>query len=234
MRAQDAPPPLHVGIIMDGNGRWARQRGKLRSQGHLEGLKAAKRVVKAASELGLKFLSLYTFSTENWSRSEREISYLMRLVKTHLKKEYDFYRDHRIRVVHSGDLQRLPQDVIKVIRSVGEQTAAHDGLILNLAINYGGRDEIVRAVNRFLASAGSGSRLTEAALRQNLDHPEIPDPDLVIRKGGEFRISNFLLWEIAYTELYYSATLWPDWGAEELAEAIKSFRSRDRRFGGVQ
>ena len=148
--------PRHVGVIMDGNGRWARARGLSRTQGHQEGLEAAKRVVKAASDLGLRFLSLFTFSTENWRRTEKEVSYLMFLICTHLRKEYDFYRENQIHVVHSGDLGRLPEDVRREIDTVTRDTAGFGGLTVNLAINYGGRDEIVRAVNRLLADGAPG------------------------------------------------------------------------------
>lgn len=224
--------PVHVGIIMDGNRRWAEQNGKTSNQGHSEGLEAAKRVVKAASNTGIKYLSFYAFSTENWRRTEREVAYLMFLIKNHLKKEYDFYRENSIRVVHSGDLQRLPKDVQAEIASVTADTAHFPGLTLNLAINYGGRDEIARAVNRALA-AGVG-KITEADIRRHLDQPDIPDPDLVIRTGGESRISNFLLWELAYAELFFSTKLWPDWDEQELKAAIEQYQKRERRFGGTR
>lgn len=226
--------PIHVGIIMDGNGRWAAQRRKHRSKGHLEGLKAAKRVVKAASEAGIMYLTLYVFSTENWKRAEKEVSYLMRLIKTHLKKEYDFYRENHIRVVHSGDLQRLPQDVIKEIFRVTADTAHFDGLTLNLAINYGGRDEILRAVNRMLENRFVPSPVAEDDIKHHLDRPEIPDPDLIIRTGGEYRISNFLLWQLAYSELYFSSKLWPDWEGSDLVQAVNEYQQRERKFGAVQ
>ncbi len=236
MSEHDVPAklPCHIAIIMDGNGRWAQQRGKHRHQGHLEGLKAAKRVVGAASEVGIKYLTLYTFSTENWKRAESEISYLMFLVKSHLKKEYNFYRKNKIRVVHSGDLRRLPEDVIKEIRKVADDTSGFDGLTLNLAINYGGRDEIIRALNKLLSEKTASLSISEEDVRKHLDHPELPDPDLIIRTGGEYRLSNFLLWELAYSELYFSSKLWPDWAGDDLIEAIKEFQRRERRFGARQ
>jgi undecaprenyl diphosphate synthase len=229
--------PQHIGIIMDGNGRWAKKRGKSRTYGHREGLKAAKRVVRAASKLGLKYLSLFAFSTENWKRTAREVSYLMLLIKTHLKKEFDFYRANRIRVVHSGDLNGLPSEIVKEIQNITEETASFGGLKVNLAINYGGRNEIIRAVGRWLEteSHNGGSikdlELTESILGKHLDQPEIPDPDLIIRTSGEQRISNFLLWESSYAELYFSSKCWPDWGEEELTEAILCYQNRERRFG---
>ena len=224
--------PRHVGIIMDGNGRWARERGRPRSEGHLEGLTAAKRVTAAAADLGIRWLTLYTFSTENWSRAEEEVSYLMFLIRTHLKREFDFYRRNRIRILHAGDLERLPADVVKEIRSAMADTAGFDGLTVVLAINYGGRDEIVRAVRR-AAAAGDAARMTEETLRANLDLPEVPDPDLVIRTGAELRHSNFLLWQAAYAELYFSPRLWPDWDRADLAAALEDYARRSRRFGGA-
>jgi len=225
------PLPRHIGIIMDGNGRWAQKRGRPRSEGHLEGVKAAKRVVAAASELGLAFLSLYTFSTENWNRAKEEVSYLMGLIGLYLKKEYDFYRRNRIRIVHSGDLERLPADIAREIQEVTRDTAAFEGLTVNLTINYGGRDEILRAFHRHQTN-GSRGPLTEDSFRQYLDHPELPDPDLIIRTANEHRLSNFLLWESAYAELYFSPKLWPDWEGADLRQAVAEYTHRTRTFGG--
>jgi undecaprenyl diphosphate synthase len=217
---------------MDGNGRWATARGKPRSEGHLEGVKAAKRVVSAAVEAGLSFLSLYTFSTENWTRAEEEVSYLMFLVRSYLRKEYDFYRQHGIRIVHSGNTATLPRDIVQEIQNVTRDTADYRGLTVNLSINYGGRDEIIRAVRRHL-DQGSGEPLTEAALRRHLDQPQLPDPDLIIRTANELRLSNFLLWESAYSELYFSPKLWPDWDKADLFDALDDYSHRSRRFGGA-
>ena len=225
--------PRHVGIIMDGNGRWARLRGKPRTEGHLEGGKAAKRVVAAAASAGLRYLSLYVFSTENWARAEEEVSFLMVLIRSNLKKEYDFYRRNGIRIVHSGDLEKLPAEIVKEIGEVTRDTAHFTGLTLNLSINYGGRDEIIRAFRRCLAEGGAES-LAEATFHRYLDHPEIPDPDLVIRSGNEHRLSNFLLWESAYAELYFSPKLWPDWDGSDLFAALADYGQRSRRFGGAQ
>ncbi len=218
---------------MDGNGRWAQKKGRPRSEGHLEGVKAAKRVVAAASELGLAFLSLYTFSTENWNRAREEVSYLMGLIGLYLKKEYDFYRRNRIRIVHSGDMQRLPAEIAREIQDVTRDTAGFEGLTVNLTINYGGRDEIIRAFHRHLAN-GSHGPLTEEGFRQYLDHPELPDPDLIIRTANEQRLSNFLLWESAYAELYFSPKLWPDWDGSDLRAALAEYARRTRTFGGSQ
>jgi undecaprenyl diphosphate synthase len=223
--------PHHVGIIMDGNGRWAMERGKPRTEGHLEGARAAKRVVKAAAEIGLRYLTLYTFSTENWSRAEAEVSYLMFLIRTNLRSECDFYRNNGIRLVHSGDLSKLPASIVEEIRAAVEDTARYSGLTVNLAINYGGRGEIMRAFHRAIERGGNGN-LTEESFRAFLDRPEIPDPDLIIRSGNEQRLSNFLLWESAYAELYFSRKLWPDWGGGDLVEALSDYLRRSRRFGG--
>ncbi len=225
--------PAHVGIIMDGNGRWAKNRGQIRSVGHKEGLNAAKAVVKAASDMGLGYLSLYVFSTENWKRTEDEISFLMVLIKSYLKKEYQFYKDNSIRVVHSGDLSRLPADIQKEINTVMEQTSHFTGLTVNLLINYGGMDEIVRSANRFIAEH-PGKAVTQEIISSHLDHSDLPPVDLIIRTGGEKRISNFLIWQSAYAELYFSDKLWPDWSGSDLEEAIDSFNKRDRRYGGVK
>lgn len=225
--------PLHVAFIMDGNGRWAKQRGKIRTAGHREGLEAAKRIVKAASDMGIKYVTLYTFSTENWKRTEEEVSFLMKLISQHLKREMDFYRANKIRVVHSGDLSGLPEFVQNEIISVVESTAMFTGTAVNLAINYGGRDEIVRAVNRWLVKRADDSMLTEEILAAGLDSPDFPDPDLIVRTAGEQRLSNFLNWQCAYSEFYYSTKNWPDWSAGDLEEAVSGYQKRNRNFGGT-
>ena len=222
--------PRHIGIIMDGNGRWARRQGLFRSQGHLEGLKAAKRIVKAASDLGLPYLTLYTFSTENWKRTVEEVGFLMGLVKQYLREEMDFSRENRIRVRHAGNREGLPKDILEEIDNTCDQTKAFDGTQVILALNYGGRDEIVRAVNKIIAG---NETITEKSISQYLDNPDVPDPDLIIRTAGEFRTSNFLLWESAYSEYYISDKLWPDWDREDLEKSITSYRNRERRFGAV-
>ena len=233
----DGPLPVHVGIIMDGNGRWAQNRNAPRTAGHREGLNAAKAVVRAASEIGLKYITLYAFSTENWKRAEEEVSFLMRLIAQFLKKEYDFYRENNLKVTHSGDIDSLPKFVQKEIRDALNDTANYDGTVVNLAINYGGRNEIVRAVDRWLASKPAGNyaagEFTENTLEKFLDRPEIPHPDLIIRTGGEKRLSNFLLWESAYSEYYFSEKLWPDFGPEDLLAALEEFHHRIRKYGGT-
>ncbi|MEI8092803.1 MAG: polyprenyl diphosphate synthase [Spirochaetales bacterium] len=230
MALATASVPVHLGIIMDGNGRWAAGRKIPRSEGHKEGLKVAKAITKAASDLGIRYLSLYVFSTENWKRAEQEVSFLMFLLKTHLLREWDFYRENRIRVVHSGDSEGLPTEVQQDLHQVVNDTAAFEGLTVNLAINYGGQDEILRAVRRW-ASEPVRSELTAATFSSFLDQA-LPPVDLVIRTAGELRLSNFLLWESAYAELVFSEKLWPDWTAEDLIAAVSEYRGRNRRFGG--
>ena len=225
--------PVHVGIIMDGNGRWAKQRGLARTQGHLEGLSAAKRVVKAASEMGIKYLTLYAFSTENWKRTAEEVGFIMGLIKQYLRAEFDFSQKNKIRVRHTGDMTGLPKDIQKEITDTIRDSSGFDGLQVVLALNYGGRDEITRAFRKFAADGKDISKLREEDICAYLDNPDIPDPDLIIRSAGEYRTSNFLLWEGAYSELYISKKFWPDWDKEDLEAAIEDYMGRDRRFGGV-
>lgn len=224
--------PKHVGIIMDGNGRWATARGWDRTKGHLEGLKAARRVTKAASDAGVSYLSLYVFSTENWKRSTDEVGFLMGLVALHLEKELDFYRQLGLRVVHSGDREALPDEVRRTLGRVMAQTAHHTGMTVNLVLNHGGRDEIVRAVNRW-AQSNPDSPLTAAGLETYLDVPDLPPLDLMVRTGGEIRLSNFLLWQAAYAEFVFTDTLWPDFQEADLNDALGEFARRGRRFGGL-
>jgi len=219
--------PRHVGIIMDGNGRWAEQRGMIRTQGHLEGLKAAKRIVKAASDMGIQYLTLYAFSTENWKRAASEVGFIMDLIKQYLRNEIAFYRENRIRIRHAGDAAGLPSDIARELANAAIDTDGFDGMQVILAINYGGRDEIVRALRRFAESKDMAA-ITGEDITACLDNP-----DLIIRSAGEYRLSNFLLWEGAYAELYVSAKFWPDWTGDDLAKAIEEYRSRDRRFGGI-
>ncbi|TVR67597.1 MAG: di-trans,poly-cis-decaprenylcistransferase [Spirochaetaceae bacterium] len=233
----EAPPPRHIGIIMDGNGRWATSRGLRRTRGHREGIEAAKRVVLAAIAERVPCLSLYAFSTENWRRAEEEVSFIMALVARNLRDQYDFYRENHVRVRHSGNLEGLPEDVQQEIAIVTEETRGNKAITVNLAVNYGGRDEIARSVSRILASRTESALLspvTAEEIENYLDLPDLPDPDLIIRTGGEHRLSNFLLWESAYSELYFSDRLWPDWCDEDLQAAIADFKRRKRNFGGMR
>lgn len=225
--------PAHIGIIMDGNGRWAKKRGLPRSQGHLEGLKAAKRIVKAAADRGVRFVTLYVFSTENWKRATDEVGFLMGLINKYLLAEFDFYRENGIRIRHAGDVSGLSPDIAEGLRNAIAETAENRRLTVVLAVNYGGRDEIVRAARRALADGFDDKSLDEKALDARMDNPDIPDPDLIIRTASELRTSNFLLWEAAYAEYYFSDALWPDWDSGNLDEALAAFSRRDRRFGGV-
>jgi undecaprenyl diphosphate synthase len=221
---------------MDGNGRWAQSRGLPRTQGHFEGLKAAKRIVKAASDLGIRYLTLYVFSTENWKRAGEEVGFIMALIKKYLRGELDFYRENRIRIRHTGDRGGLSQDIAEEIRKAEADTGGFEGMQVILALNYGGRDEIVRALRRLAAVPGglfSEDVITEESIRARLDNPDVPDPDLIIRTAGEFRTSNFLLWEGAYAEYVISPKFWPDFTGQDLALAVDTYRNRDRRFGGI-
>ena len=217
---------------MDGNGRWAQRRGLIRTQGHLEGLKTAKKIVKTAAETGISFLTLYAFSTENWKRSAEEVGFIMTLIKQYLGAELDFYRENHIRIRHTGDPEGLPQDIRNELDQACRETSGFPGLQVILALNYGGRDEIVRAVKQAIKN---GITLPdEADISAHLDNPDVPNPDLIIRTAGEFRTSNFLIWEGAYAEYYISDKLWPDWESEDLINAVEEYNNRDRRFGGLK
>lgn len=221
--------PKHIGIIMDGNGRWASQQGRPRTEGHLEGVKTTKKIVKKAAELGVGCVSLYVFSTENWRRTQEEVGFLMRLITKHLRDEYSFYRENKIRVVHSGDLAELPEDVQHEIAGVEKDTARFtEGLVVNLLINYGGRAEILRSVERLIKA---GDEINEQSISRCLDQPTLPELDLVIRTAGELRLSNFMIWQASYAEYYFIDKLWPDFSTVDLELAIAEFLRRHRRFG---
>ena len=228
-----AAVPAHIGIIMDGNGRWARQRNLPRTSGHKEGLNVAKDIVKAAAEIGVKYVTLYTFSTENWKRAQEEVGFLMNLIKGHLHAEFQFYKENGIRVKHLGDLSGLPEDVQKEIICVQEETAAFTGLTVVLAINYGGRNEIVRGIQKLISINPDVNKITEEVVSKSFDIEDLPDVDLLIRTGGELRLSNFLLWHAAYAEFIFTKTLWPDYNKDEFYTDIEEFQNRTRRFGGV-
>lgn len=225
--------PVHVGIIMDGNGRWAKKRNLLRTNGHTEGLKRAKEIAQAACDIGLKFLTFYVFSTENWKRTEQEVGFLMNLIHSYLLKEFDFCRHNNVRVRMIGDKSRLPESVRADIDKIEKDTENLTGLTICLAINYGGRDELVRGIKRLIESKASPASITEQSVSESLDVPELPDADLIIRTGGEKRLSNFLLWHSAYTELLFSDVLWPDYSKEAFFHDIAEFQKRTRKFGAV-
>ena len=225
--------PEHIAIIMDGNGRWAKKRGMPRTAGHKEGLTSAKKIVKAAAQLGIKYVTLYTFSTENWKRAQEEVGFLMNLIKSHLRAEFEFYKKNGIRIKQIGDLTGLPEDVQKEIINAEKDTEHFSGTTCILAINYGGRDEIVRAVRKIINQNKKSEEITEELISSSLDTGDIPAVDLLIRTGGEKRLSNFLLWQNAYAEFVFTDTLWPDYNEEEFCKDIEEFQKRNRRFGGV-
>jgi undecaprenyl diphosphate synthase len=218
---------------MDGNGRWAELRGLPRIEGHRRGVERVSEVIETAGELGVKALTLYAFSLENWKRPTSEVKTLMRLLEFYLKKEISqlMARDVVFRTI--GDTQRLPEDIQALIREVEEKTASNKGLILTAALSYSGRDEILRAVKKILSSGFRPEELTEELLAFHLDTAGLPAPDLIIRTSGEMRISNFLLWQGAYSELYFTDTLWPDFSKEEFLLAIQVYQQRERRFGAI-
>jgi undecaprenyl diphosphate synthase len=236
-RIRRQPLPAHVAIIMDGNGRWATTRGLPRVAGHREGVKALRAVVRAAGSLGLRYLTLYAFSTENWSRPEDEVSTLMRLLEESIYAELPMLMDNRVRLRVIGRPEGVPPAVRRGIEHVVRETRDNAGLTLVMAFNYGGRDELLDAVRRLAERVRAGglepAAISEADVRGALYTADLPDPDLLIRTSGEMRVSNFLLWQIAYTELWITPTLWPDFGPADLYRAVADFQGRTRRFGGV-
>ncbi len=229
--------PAHVAIIMDGNGRWAKKRGLPRQMGHVEGCRVLEQTIEDAVRMGISYLSVFAFSTENWRRSQDEISALMQLFRYYAVRLLKKAGDNNVRVKMIGEKSRFPEDIIEAIDKLESATADNTGMTFVFAVNYGSRDEICRAVTHMLDDARSGSltqtEVTEELLSSYLDTADIPDPDLMIRTSGELRLSNFLLWQSAYTELYFSDVLWPDFTSEELEKAIESYQGRQRRYGGA-
>jgi undecaprenyl diphosphate synthase len=227
--------PRHVAIIMDGNGRWAQQRGRQRVEGHRAGADAVRDIVEAAAQLGLEALTLYAFSTENWQRPRYEIWTLMNLLKQYLRQEVETLRRNGIRLNILGRWQELDASVVSAIEGALERTSDCEGMVLNVALNYSGRCEIVDACRRLVTdwAAGKQAEIDEETIGRYLYTAGSRDPDLLIRTSGEMRVSNFLLWQIAYTELWITETLWPDFRRLELFEAIRVFQSRERRFGAL-
>ena len=227
----------HLAIIMDGNGRWAEARGLSRSEGHRRGAEMMRDVARACAERGIEILSLYTFSTENWRRPAAEVNTLMKLIATFFKKYQQELIEEGVVCRFAGDLSGLSPQVQKIIREVKELTPEKPRMQLVILLNYGGRDEIIRAVRKLAKSVTDGElkaeQLNEAHLSQQLDLPDLPDPDLIIRTGGELRLSNFWLWESAYSELYFTNTLWPDFSGSDLDEALRAYAGRKRRFGAL-
>lgn len=227
--------PQHVAIIMDGNGRWARAKLRNRVFGHERGTESVRQVVRCSRKLGIRHLTLYAFSKENWQRPESEVKALWYLFKRFLHSELAELNENEIRLCHIGDTEGIPEDVLQEFYSVIAVTAGNSKMTLNLAVNYGGRQEIVRAARLFardvLEKACPVGDLSPELFSRYLHTSQCPDPDLVIRTGGEYRVSNFLLWQLAYAELYITSTLWPDFGESEYMEALRDFQQRERRFG---
>ena len=228
--------PVHIAIILDGNGRWAKSKGMPRNYGHTVGAKNVENICRACHDLGVKYLTVYAFSTENWSRPGDEVSAIMKLLRSYLKTCFKLADDNGMRVRVLGDLSRLESDMQETIKSLEEHTKDHQALNFQIALNYGSRDELVRAVRRLSDDIKSGSfegEITEETIAGYLDTKGIPDPDLLIRTSGEQRLSNFLLWQCAYTEFYFTDVHWPAFTKEELEKAIKNYSERNRRYGGI-
>ena len=224
--------PKHIAIIMDGNGRWAKDKGLERIQGHAEGVRAVLRTVEACIKHKIELLTLYAFSTENWKRSEDEVSALMLLLGESLRNYLPDFMKQGIRVRSIGNVSELPDEVCKSLNEVKEKTATNTALTLNLALNYGGRDEIVRATRKILVDQIDSQNLTEELLASYLDTADLPDPELLIRTSGEMRVSNFLLWQISYSEFVALDEFWPDFNEQLLLKALDKYKNRSRRFGG--
>ena len=229
--------PHHIAIILDGNGRWAKAKGMPRNYGHTAGAKNVETVCQAAHDLGVKYVTMYAFSTENWNRPEGEVEALMKLLESYLKNCIKTADKNNMRVRVIGDTTRLSERFQERIRELEAASAKNDGLNLQIAINYGSRDEMTRAMRRMSEDVAAGKRkpeeITESVFEEYLDTAGIPDPDLLIRTSGELRLSNFLLWQLAYSEFYFTDVPWPDFHKEELERAIEAYNKRDRRFGGL-
>jgi undecaprenyl diphosphate synthase len=225
--------PQHVAVIMDGNGRWAKSRGLPRLAGHKAGTENLRRVISACVEFGIKYLTIYAFSTENWGRPADEVAGLMNIIKEVIEKELDELNKQGVQLRHLGHLEGLDPDLQRKVRNAVKMTEKNERLILNIAFNYGGRDEILCAVTKILEDGIKPEDLTPELFSSYLFTRDIPDPDLIVRTSGEMRISNFLIWQAAYSEWYFTPTYWPDFDKEELRKAVFSYSQRDRRYGKV-
>jgi undecaprenyl diphosphate synthase len=226
--------PTHVGVVMDGNGRWAQKRGLKRTDGHAAGEEALFDTVEGALELGVKWLTVYAFSTENWKRPADEVRYLMGFNESILTRRRDELDERGVRIRFAGRRDwRVPRRLLRRMDEALEQTKSNRTMTLTIAFNYGGRAEIVDAVRALVAEGIKPDKVDEKAIRRHLYAPDMPDPDLMVRTSGEYRISNFLLWELAYSELVFTEVLWPDFRREDLFEAVREFQRRDRRFGTI-
>ena len=235
--SEKLPVPQHIAIIMDGNGRWAKKRGLPRNAGHKAGVETFRRIADHCNDLGVKYLTVYAFSTENWKRSEEEVSGIMGLLEKYLKEALRDMEKNHIRFRVFGDTTRLSPNLQKLCQQTMERSAGFHDVQVNFCINYGGRDEIIRAIKKYAADVAAGDRnfdsLTEAEFENYLDSAGVPDPELVIRPSGELRTSNFLAWQSAYSEYVFMDVLWPDFTADHLDQAIEEYHRRNRRFGGV-
>lgn len=231
------PVPEHIAIVMDGNGRWAKKRGLPRTAGHAAGAETFRRIANYAKSIGLKYLTVYAFSTENWKRSSEEVNAIMGLLETYLRELIRDMEKNQVRFCFFGDLTRLSPELQAEARETAEKSEKYDGVQVNFCLNYGARDEIVHAARAFAARCARGEakpeELTEDTFGSYLYSAGVPDPDLIIRPSGELRTSNFLLWQSAYSEYYFTDTLWPDFTERDLEEAIRAFNGRSRRYGGV-
>lgn len=230
--------PEHIGIIMDGNGRWAKAKGYPRTVGHKAGVETIRRILKEAQRLGVKYITLYAFSTENWKRPKEEVGALMKLLVQYFRLELNELHENGVVVNTIGDISKLPKECIEEIKKAKEKTKNNTGIVMNLALNYGGRDEIVRAVKLLAKDVAEGKispeEIDEKSVEKYLYTAGMPDPDMIIRPSGEQRLSNFLLWQCAYSEFWYSDINWPDFTEKDLRRAIFDFQNRDRRFGGIK
>jgi undecaprenyl diphosphate synthase len=223
--------PNHIAIIMDGNGRWAKKRGMIRTEGHKRGVQALEKILKYSDEIGVKYLSVYAFSTENWNRPKLEVETILMLFNKYLKSKFKDFMEQNVRLVISGSRERLSKSLNETVDEITDKLKNNTGIVLNICFNYGGRLDILESMKKTLEN---GEEITEENISKNLYNSFIPDPDLLIRTGGEFRVSNYMLWQIAYSEIYVSNVLWPDFNEEELDKSIKSFNNRDRRFGNIE
>ena len=235
---QNTNIPAHVAIILDGNGRWAKEKGMPRNYGHMQGAKAVEDILVDARDMGIKYLTVYAFSTENWNRPEAEVSALMTILRNYLKTSIKKSMKNNVRCRVIGERSKLSEDIQKAINELEEATAGNTGLTFTIAINYGSRDEITRAVRKVAAMVKAGEKepedITEKDIADNLDTNFLPDPDLLIRTCNEQRISNYLLWQCAYTEFYYTPVAWPDFNKAELEKAVEAYAGRNRKFGGLK
>ncbi len=230
--------PQHIAIIMDGNGRWAKKRGWPRFIGHREGTERVREIISSSSQLGIRYLTLYAFSEENWHRPAKEVSFLMNLLSSSIKRFLNELHRQNVQLRVIGNIDKLPASTRVVITEAVHKLASNTGIIVTLALSYSGKDELLRSVRKIATDVVNGTLraedISETTLRAGFDQPSIPDPDLLIRTSGEIRISNFMLWQMAYAEMYFTETLWPDFGTSSLHEAIREYQRRNRRFGNVE